>query len=211
MNQNIIKAIVMASKWLYDKEMVNSLEGNISIKSDGLLYITPGRVNKSTLSEKQVCVIDNNDSQIFGSDAPSSELMMHQAVYEIRGGSGAVIHSHPPCLTAFALCGVPVESRATPEFIAYFGGCIKVAKYGRPGTLEVVEDALRILKEDDIVLLANHGVLSYGANIEDALNLLEAAEGIAKNLCIARMIGKDIPIPNEEFDFFLNMYTSRKL
>jgi len=210
MEPRVIRAIIEVGQRLYEKEMVNCYEGNLSVMKDGLLYITAGKVDKAALRDEQVCVLTGEGRQVSGTGPPSSELSMHQAVYQIRGEAGAVIHAHPPFLTAYALCGMPVESRATPEFIAHFGGRIRIARYGRPGTAAVVEDALDILREDDIVLLANHGTLSYGMTLEDAFYRLEAAESIAKNLSVARRIGCEAPLPEDECDFIINLYKNRR-
>ncbi|MCL1854963.1 MAG: class II aldolase/adducin family protein [Clostridia bacterium] len=206
----IVRAIMTIGRRLYEKEMVNYHEGNLSVMKDGLIYITAGKADKAALREDQVCVLDGGGRQVFGAGPPSSELMMHRKVYEARGQTGAVIHAHPPCLTAYALCGKPVESRAAPEFIAHFGGCIRVAAYGRPGTPAVVEDALNILTRDDIALLANHGALAYGATLEEAFYRLETAERVANNLSLARRLGGEAPLPEGEPGFFEEMYANRR-
>jgi len=207
MDFSIISEIVNVSKRLYSAKMVNAYEGNISVKNNGLIYITPAKVNKGTLREEQICVLDENDKQIYGSCAPSSELIMHKCVYEAHPRASAVFHTHSPYLTAFAMCGKPIDDVPSPEMIALYGS-IKVAPYGRPGTAAIVENALEIIIEDDIVLLENHGALVSGTNLEEAYNRIEAAEALAQLSCLMKQVGQPKPLPQSEIEYFRTIYNS---
>ena len=95
-NYDIIREIIRVSKAMESAQLVNTYEGNLSIKQDGLLYITPARTRKSTLTEDLICVLEEDGTQIHGSKKSSSETIMHRTAYELRDDVNAVIHCHSP-------------------------------------------------------------------------------------------------------------------
>lgn len=200
-----IKKIVEIARHLDQKNLVNTYEGNVSICDEGLLYITPSATPKSSLTDELVCVIDlATGKQISGVRKPSSELPMHTDAYGVRDNIKAVIHCHPPYLTAHAVCNTPVATRSYPEMIALFK-VIEVAKYGRPGTKAIFEDARKILAHANVVLLANHGVLAVANSIELACSRIEAAEAIAQVLFLASQLGTPAELPASEVEYLMNI------
>ncbi len=199
-----IREVIECARRLDQKGMVNGFEGNISTRHNGLIYITPTGMSKATLTEDLIAVVDENGIQIAGSVKPTSELPMHMDAYAVRDDIVGVIHTHAPFLTAHALCNIPVETHAYPEMMGNFGR-FEVAPYGRPGTDAIFEGAIPILKKKDVCLLGNHGAISVGTSLVDAMNKMEAAESIAKTLFIARMIGKSVDLSDEECAFFFSL------
>ena len=210
MHSEYIRKIMDVSKRFYRKNMVNAYEGNVSIQTDDFLYITPTGVNKDTYVPEDICVFDRaTGEQILGNRKPSSELIMHQEVYKVRPDVHAVVHTHSPYLTMFAMCRREVYNYAHPEIIARFN-VIKVADYGRSGTEGIVAGALPILEnESNIVLLANHGVLACGHDLEDVFNTIEAAESIARNLTIIKDVGTPVNLPDDEIKTLQGKYKMR--
>jgi L-fuculose-phosphate aldolase len=203
MDISAIRQIIDVGKRLEAKGLVNTYEGNISIKRDGLIYMTPTTKNKATLTEEMIAVVNEKGEQVGGNFAPSSECPMHINTYPMRADIGGVIHCHAPYLTAHALTGFPVESKAYPEMMGIFKK-IEVVPYGRPGTNAIFVGVKPLLQNRDIVLLGNHGVLAVGKTLEDAYNTVEAAEAIAKVLFIASMMGKPVDLSDDECQMFLN-------
>lgn len=204
---HVIQDIIDVAKRLDDKGLVNAFEGNVSVKKDGYLYITPSGKSKVTLTPEKICVFDETDKQISGIYEPSSELKMHRAVYEMRDNIGGVVHAHPAFLTAYAMCGKPLESKCHAEMI-WDHKVIEVAPYGRPGSDDIYKGVKPILdKGRDLLLLANHGVLSVGTDVFAALNKLESVENAAKILTIAKIVGdgKYADLPGEEVQVLLSL------
>ena len=199
-----IQEVIECARRLDQKGMVNGFEGNISTRHNGLIYITPTGMSKATLTEDMIAVVDENGIQIAGSFRPTAELPMHMDAYAVRDDIVGVIHTHAPFLTAHALCNIPVETHAYPEMMGNFGR-FEVAPYGRPGTDAIFEGAVPILKKRDVCLLGNHGAISVGTSLVDAMNKMEAAESIAKTLFIARMMGKAVDLSDEECAFFFSL------
>jgi L-fuculose-phosphate aldolase len=203
MDIQIIKDILTVCKRLDQKGLVNAYEGNISVRKDGLIYITPAGKNKAFLDEEMICVLEEGSlKQIGGKFPPSSEVPLHVNSFQTRPDIGAVIHAHPPYLTAFALAHRPVETRAYPEMMGNFKK-IPVAPYGRPGTPDIFEPARELIKKYDGVLLSNHGVLVVGSDVYNAMNKAEAMEAIARVLTLAEQIGKPVELSGDECAFFL--------
>lgn len=202
-----IEEIIEVAKRLDDKGLVNAFEGNVSIKRDGYLYITPSGKSKVTLTPEKICVFNEKGEQISGIYAPSSELKMHNAVYGMRDDIGGVVHAHPVFMTAYAMCGKPIESKCHAEMI-WDHKVIEVVPYGRPSTDEIYAGCKPILdKGRDIMLLSNHGVLSVGNDVFAALNKLESCENAAKILTIAKFVGdgKYADLPEEEVATLLSL------
>ncbi|MGI6211846.1 MAG: class II aldolase/adducin family protein [Anaerovoracaceae bacterium] len=200
-----IQEVIDVAKRLDDKGLVNAFEGNVSVKRDGYLYITPSGKSKVTLTPEKICVIDENGEQVSGIYAPSSELKMHRAVYEMRDNIGGIVHAHPAFLTAYAMCGKPLESKCHAEMI-WDHKVIEVAPYGRPGSDAIYAGVKPILdKGKDLLLLSNHGVLSVGEDVFAACNKLESVENAAKILTIAKFVGdgKYADLPEEEVQALL--------
>lgn len=201
----LIHEVIQVAKRLDSKSLVNTFEGNISTKRDGLLYITPTTRNKGLLTEEMIAVIDKNGKQISGNCKPTSELPMHTQTYLMRDDIGGVIHCHPPFLTAYALCNKPVETKAYPEMMGNFTR-FEVAPYGRPGTDDIYKGVTPLIqRHQDIVLLGNHGVLVVGKTVTDAMNKLEAAEAITKVVFLSNILGKQVDLSKDECDFFFSL------
>lgn len=168
------------------KGLVNSLEGNLSMidRETGNIYITPSHKMKCLLTGEMICVVNPNGEQIGGSGKRSSEFFLHQAAYQARPDIGAVFHCHSPYLTSYAL---KYQDIVTPEdtFLHQLFGDIQCLPFGEHGTHAIhagIEDALDGGRP--IALLGGHGVVCVGADLEDAIGLLEAAENFVKTLSL---------------------------
>jgi L-fuculose-phosphate aldolase len=190
----IRKDILEVSKLLYAKNLVNAFEGNVSVIEDSKVYITPSAVCKGFLSEDMLVVMDLDGNILEGKCKPSSEAKLHLASYRDRPDIKAVVHAHPPYATAFAVANRPIETKAYPEMIVLFDK-VPLAAYGTPSTDEIYHGMQQYVKEYDIILLANHGLVAYGRDVFDAFFKLESIEGIAKVLTLAGQLGgaKDLP------------------
>ena len=200
-----IKELLVVCDRLDKRGLVNAYEGNVSIRRDGYIYITPTSTNKAFLTEELICVIDEKThKQVAGLKSPSSEMLLHTRAYETRPDCYGVVHCHPKMLTAYSLCGKSIESKAYPEMIGNFK-IIPCAPYGRPGTTEIFDVAEEYVKKHDIVLLGNHGILVVGKDVMDAMNKVEAAEAIAQVLFFAEHLSEPIQdLSPDEVQMFLD-------
>jgi len=193
----IKKQIVEISKIMYEKGMVNAFEGNISVLYKNKVYITPSAICKGFLTEEMIVAVDLSGNVIEGGYKPSSELKLHLAAYRFRPDINSVIHAHSPYATAFAVANKPIETKAYPEMIALFGK-VPLADYGTPSTDEIYYGVEKHIIDYDVILLANHGIMSVGKDVYDSFFKLESAESIAKVLLLTNLLGGEKNLPEDK-------------
>jgi len=171
------------------KGFIASNDGNLTTREeDGSFLVTATGSRKGHLRANEVLRIDAAGRVLEGGGAPSTETGMHLAVYAARPDVRAVVHAHPPAATGFAAARLPLEAPVLPEVIATLG-VIPLAPYATPGTGEVVEALRPFLSGHDALLLANHGVVAFGPDLEEAYFRLERVEQAARILLVARLLG----------------------
>lgn len=193
----VMDEIMRVGSEMQDQELVNTFEGNLSIKDGDLMYITPGRTSKKALTYDNICVFDLvKDEQIWGGRA-SSETKMHKGAYTIKEGVNAAIHCHAPILTSYAIAHKSIEVKCHPELLFHYHD-IPCVPYGMPGSDEIIEKARPYLVNRNLILMANHGVLSIASNLALACQRIVSAEKLAKELIIANLLGGPVDIPETE-------------
>lgn len=199
MSEMVIKKILEVSKLIYDKGLVNPYEGNVSILDGEQVYITPAGVCKGYLTEDMIVVTDLNGNVLEGMYKPSSEIKLHLAIYRLRNDVRAVVHAHPPYSTAYAIANKPIETKAYTEMIMFFDK-IPLVKYGQPSTDEISAGIEEFIDKYDMILLANHGIVTFGTDLYSAFFKLEAAESMAKTLLLTKLLGGEKELPEAELE-----------
>ena len=192
--------IVEAGRRLYARGFVASNDGNISARIDEQrLMTTPKSVSKGFMTPDMMVVVDYEGKKLAGDRDPSSELPMHLEIYRNRPDVSAVVHSHPPLATGFAVAGIPLTRAVLAEVITTLGS-IPIAEYGTPSTAELPEAVRKYIKAHDGMLLANHGAVTCGRSVMDAYYKMETIEHFAKISLVARLLGRENLISREEVD-----------
>ena len=185
---------------IYEKQYVAAQDGNISVRlSDGTIMCTPTRSNKGFIKADDMIVIDTKGMKVRGARKPSSEMAMHLLIYEMRPDIYSVVHAHPPCATAFAAAGIPLNKALISEVVLSLG-CIPLTEYGTPGTPELSDQMRPYVKNFDALLLANHGVVTYGTDLEDAFNRMDTVEHFAKISVYTRILGKERLLTSQDVE-----------
>lgn len=187
------EAIIEFGKRMYNSGFVAANDGNISCKvSENTFWVTPTGVSKGFMTEDMLIKMDL-DGNILTGGVPSSETKMHIRVYKENPTVKGVVHAHPAKATAFAIAGVPLELAVLPEAIVNLGR-VPVTKYATPSTEEVPDSIAPYCRDYNAVLLANHGVLTWGQDIVQAYFRMESVEHYAKILMDLRMCFSNINI-----------------
>ena len=118
---------------------------------------------------------------------------MHLAIYKARPDVKAVVHSHPPHATAFAIASVELPTCIHPE-AEVFLGAVKTAKYVTPGDTRLGESILPYVKDSNTILLQNHGTVTFDKDLENAYYKLEIVDAYARILLLAKQIGSIRPL-----------------
>ncbi len=203
------KAIVDVGKMMSDKGLVGTYEGNISYRCGDRIFLTPTTQSKALLTEGKIITVDMDGKLIEGCLAPTSETPMHAAIYKMRPDVGAIVHCHAPYCTAYALCNREIVSKASPEFMIVFGK-VPVVPYGTPGTDDIYKGMEQYLRDYDVLLLANHGMVAVGRDPMEAYSKCISLEMVVKTLAIAATIpGGPVDLPDEECAKLIKMGETR--
>lgn len=195
MNMKYVADICEIGRRMYQRELVASNDGNISIKIDkNKVLITPTLTSKGFMKEEDIIMIDLDGNILEGSKKPSSEYMLHTTVYKIRDDIKAVVHAHPVTVSAFAIVGRAVDMGYMPEALMSLGH-FPVAKYAKPGTKELAKSIEPFINSYNGCLLANHGAVCWNKDVYSAYHLMEQLEFYCKTSIIAEQIGTPNIIP----------------
>jgi L-ribulose-5-phosphate 4-epimerase len=178
--------------------LVAGASGNVSRRiatSDGDVFaITASRVPYYRFELEDVLVVDADVEPVAGDGIPSSESLLHLAVYDARADVGAVIHTHPIHASAFSVAGRPIPP-ILDEQVILLGGAVEVADYGASSTDELAANAVRALADRAAVLLRNHGAVSVGRDLEEAVIAAELVERVAQIHVITVALGGPTELP----------------
>lgn len=198
--QEIKKELVYYARLLEKKGLVNTFEGNLSVidRTSGEMYITPSTTRKKLLDEDMIAVLKGKE-QIGGSNKRSSEYLLHVAALNARPDCSAAVHTHAPYLTAYAYCNQHIKLECSTTFALLFED-IPCLPYGEAGTEHIADGIEDAIKDRCLVLLGNHGCISVGRTLEEAVSLIESAEEILKIYHITKHIGSITNIPADELE-----------
>ena len=113
---------------------------------------------------------------------------MHLTIYRMRADVSAVVHAHPCTATGFAAAGIALDQPICSERVVSLGA-VPLASYATPGTADLSESLRPFISDYDAILMANHGVVSYGRDLEDAYLKMETVEHFAKIMLVAHQLG----------------------
>lgn len=184
-------AIVECGRIAYERHLLTSNDGNISVRmNDGNILITPSGISKGRMLPDDLLIVDL-DGKIISAKPnrkPSSETPMHLEVYKQRDDVRAALHAHPIFATTLMVADLEFPVDVLPEVLLTLGE-VPITAYATPASRE---DALVIqpfVKEHNAMLLCQHGSLTYGKNLEEALINLERIEHVAEIYIRAKSLG----------------------
>ncbi len=176
-------------KRIYERGFVAANDGNISCRvGENEILCTPTMQSKGFMQPDDICTIDLDGKQIAGAKKRSSEVLLHLEVYRHRADVKSVVHCHPPHATAFAIAREPIPQCVLPE-VEIFLGEVPIAEYATPGSQSFAESIAPFVKDSNVIVLANHGTVSFGGNLEMALWFSEILDAYCRILILARQLG----------------------
>jgi L-fuculose-phosphate aldolase len=164
--QALCAAVASASRSLAAQGLVVGTAGNVSARAGEVVAVTPTGAVLAELAPEQVVVVDLDGRAVSGDFAPTSELELHLGAYR-RYGAGAVVHAHSPVGTALA-CVLDELPLIHYQMLA-LGGPVRVARYATFGTSELARLTLDALQDRAAALMANHGMIAIGADLDGAV------------------------------------------
>lgn len=195
---SIQSQLVQTAQRAYREKMFAATSGNLSVfdRESGKIYITPGSFPYEEMTPEDIMAIDLDGNILEGKYSPSSEWRMHAAIYRADKRVNAIVHTHSPYATAFAINHMRIPA-VLYEMVFFLGGDIPVAEGAIPGTPEVGENCVPVLKERNGCLMANHGALAVGDTLDRAYTRAVYIEDAAKAYSIALTHGKTYEIGAE--------------
>jgi L-fuculose-phosphate aldolase len=190
--------VVLHAKKMWAAGLVAGSAGNISRRAGtDRIAITPTSLQYDALGVDDVVLIDLASGKAVESiREPSYELPMHLAIYRSHPEVGAIVHTHAPYVTALSVLRRPLPP-VIDEMLVWLGGPVEVADYAFTGTDAVGTNAVRTLGDRTGILLANHGNLCVGRDLDHALHIAMVMEACARVYLEALRVGEPVPLPNE--------------
>ena len=185
--------VIETARSMLEKGLTLGTGGNVSVRcpDSNRFLITPSSLPYETLVPEDVVVVNLEDASYEGRNVPSIEYHLHRKVYLARPDVSAIVHAHPPVASVLAALRKPLPLIIDACTYA-FKDEVKVAEYGKPGTIELAENTVRALGDNTGVIMANHGILCVGENLEEALGRCEVLDKAALTYILSLSIGTPV-------------------
>ena len=174
---------------IYARQFAAANDGNITVRlSENEFLCTPTLQCKGFLKPEDIALIDGEGKQLAGRKKRSSEALLHLEIYRQREDIKSVVHCHPPHATAFAVAREPIPQCVLPEVEVLLGD-VPITKYETPGGQDFADTIIPFVKRTNVMILANHGTVSYGESVEQAYWWTEILDSYCRMLMLAKQLG----------------------
>ena len=182
--------------------------GNCSIRKEEGFLISPSGISNDSLKSEHIVSMKMDGTLVNPKKLqPSSEWRFHRDIFTSRKDVNAVVHTHSVYASALSVLGA-----AIPQFhymIAVTGGKeIPCAQYAMFGTQELSENILKSLGKQKACLMSNHGLITVGNDLKEAVDIAEEVEHLSKMYVVANMPRKPHLLSDEEMDDVLKRFQS---
>lgn len=185
-------------RYLHEHDLTQQASGNISARCGDHVLISPSGAAGPQIDPEAFVLVDGQGTPV-GEGKPSSELLMHLAIYHAKPEAEALVHTHSNACVAVASCRQPI-----PGFhylVGSFGGMdIPCADYACFGTQALADNVVGALADRQACLLANHGAIAWGKSLDMALLFAHRVEILAHQYLLARQAGEPVLLTSAEFD-----------
>jgi L-fuculose-phosphate aldolase len=190
------QAIIDQCLWMNASGLNQGTSGNISARFQQDMLITPSSVPYDAMTPEMICAVPLDDPENWqGQRKPSSEWRFHRDILAARTDVQAIVHTHSVHCTALAICRREIP--AAHYMIAAFGGpTVRCSDFAIFGTQELSDTALKALEGRNACLLANHGAIACGPNLDRAMWLASELETLARQYILALQIGEPVILDN---------------
>ncbi len=199
--RDLRQAILETGRLCYESGLMLSNNGNISARlGDDKVVITPSGLCKGRMEMNDLLLIDL-EGNVLKADHKrkrkiSSETPMHLEAYRQRPDIRAVIHAHPSHAVALTVADIPFPTDILPEVLEGLGP-VPTTRFSLPSSDDNADAIRELIKTHNAVLIRNHGAITVGKDLDEAMNHLERVESVAKSVALAYAIGKVNRLPAE--------------
>lgn len=198
-HEDLKREVIAACNELVRLGLTAGTSGNVSarVADAGLIVASPSSVRYETMTVADVCTVDvASGDQVDGHRNPTSELLMHLAVYRARPDAGAVIHAHTMHTTALSLLGRGIPP-IMDEQVQLLGGEVALCPHTLPGSEALAQTVVEHLADRRAVILQHHGMLGCGRDVQQAVDVCAAADRLAHVYLLALAAGEPATLPEE--------------
>lgn len=182
------KKVAESSQHIYQQGLAPGKSGNVSVRKDGYVAITPTRTSLRDIESESVVLVGVDGTILSKEIIPSSELELHLSIYRERDDVDAVVHTHSPYATGFALAGKKIYR--LEGFGTVNKSHLEMVDYATPGSTKLAQIIGEKIKTEDVLLLEGHGVVCVGPSLDEAVLLAEWVEKCAESLFVAHLLKK---------------------
>lgn len=180
------KKVAQTSQCIYKQGLAPGRSGNVSMKKDDLVAITPTRTSLREVESESVALVALDGKILSEGVIPSSELELHLMIYQERDDVNGIVHTHSPYATGFAIAGKKINRLEGFEGINK--SYLEMVDYASPGSSKLAQLVKNGIKNEDILIMERHGVVSVGSTLDEAVLLAEWVEKTAETLFIAQLL-----------------------
>ena len=192
--------VVRYGKKLIDRRLTTGSGGNISVcnREKKLVAISPSGLDYYETTPEDIVILDMDGNLVEGKHRPSSESGMHLAFYKNRADVSGIVHTHSKFATAIACMGW--ELPAVHYLIGMAGHRVKCTGYATYGSDELAKKALETIGDSNAVLLANHGLIALGEDVDRAFSTAEHLEFVSEVYYLTKTLGTPNILSDENMD-----------
>ena len=189
--------VAEVARRMAELDLVSGTSGNVSARlSDGLMAITPMGKSYEGMTADDIVVLDGNLNPVEGDLMPSSESLLHVAIYAARPDVGGIVHTHAVYSSAVAAAGLAIPP-IVDEMVVNLGGAVRVSEYAPPASETVAERVCDALGNRDAALIRNHGAVAVGGDPLAALIASILTERVAQLFVLSSILGSPTTLPDE--------------
>jgi len=212
--ENQKQEVLEAAQRMAHKGLVTGTSGNVSLRINEdaggvLIAVTPSSRDYESMTVDDIVVVDIEGKKVEGDLAPSIETMLHVGIYHARPKVNAIVHTHSAFSSVIAVTQSEIPAILDDQ-VTYIGGEIRTASYALPGSRELVANVIEALGTRNAAIMANHGSLTVGRNVREALAICDLLEKTCQVYIWALTLGRLNLIPPEmaevEKTFFSAIY-----
>ena len=192
--------VVRYGKKLIDRRLTTGSGGNISVcnREKKLVAISPSGLDYYETTPEDIVILDIDGNIVEGKHRPSSEAGMHLAFYKNRADVSGIVHTHSKFATAIACMGW--ELPAVHYLIGMAGHRVKCTGYATYGSDELAKKAIETIGDSNAVLLANHGLIALGEDVDRAFSTAEHLEFVSELYYLTKTLGTPNILSDEDMD-----------
>jgi len=198
--------IIHFGKKLATSNLTTGTGGNLSIanRKENLAAISPSGIDYFQIRPEKVAVVNMAGEIQDGNSKPSSELGFHLELYNTRTDVQAVVHTHS--VYASTIACLHWELPAVHYLVGFSGNKVPLAAYATYGTKKLARNVVEGIGSYNAVLLANHGLVTVGANMDAAFATAEEIELVAQIYYQAKNVGQPVVLPDEEMEIVIEKF-----